>query len=99
MVAKVGGRGFAYVGLGRLGSVTLKFGESAVEWCERYPGTITVAAYLGRFGWNNVALDGGAPTGSAVPDDELRDLVDVSYQTIAGRLPRSARPAGWDVHG
>ena len=41
-------------------------------------------AYSGRSGWSTVRL------GGAVPDDEILELVDTSYQTIVAKLPRSA---------
>jgi predicted DNA-binding protein (MmcQ/YjbR family) len=53
---------------------------------ERYPGTVTESGYIGRFGWNTVRLTG------EVPDDELRELVDASYDAIVGKRPKSKRP-------
>ena len=44
-------------------------------------------AYLGRSGWNTLAL------GGAIPDAELRDAVDASYEMIVSRLPKKRRPA------
>ncbi|HEX3816282.1 MAG TPA: MmcQ/YjbR family DNA-binding protein [Mycobacteriales bacterium] len=90
LVAKVGGKGFAFLGLGKPpGGVSLKCGrnaEEAAEWRDRFPDAITVSAYIGRFGWNAVSLDG------AVPADDLRELVDLSYDTIVRKLPKSKRP-------
>src|SRR5512139_322804 len=91
MVAKVGGKGFAFVGLGEPGSVGVKATpEDGAAWRDRYPETITVSAYIGRFGWISVALDG------TVPADELTELIDDSYRLIAEKLPKARRPAGWD---
>jgi predicted DNA-binding protein (MmcQ/YjbR family) len=42
---------------------------------------------VGRYGWNSVEL------GPAVPDDELRELVDASYDAAVAALPKSRRPA------
>jgi predicted DNA-binding protein (MmcQ/YjbR family) len=90
LVAKVGGRGFAFIGLGGESSrVSLKCGrttEDAAEWRDRFPESITASPYIGRFGWNAVALDGG------VPSDEVRELVDLSYDSIVRRLPKAKRP-------
>jgi predicted DNA-binding protein (MmcQ/YjbR family) len=47
---------------------------------------VTTSAYIGRYGWNSVRY------GGAVPDDELRDLLDGSYNAIVGKLPKSKRP-------
>jgi len=60
--------------------------DEAAELRERYPGTVTVSAYIGRYGWNHVTLDG------AIPDDELREIVDESYAAIVAKLPKSKRP-------
>lgn len=92
MVAKVGGKGFAFVGLGGSGSVTVKATPDDGEmWRQRHPEAITTASYIGRFGWISVAVDAG------VPDDELLELVDESYRLIAAKLPKSKRPDGWDA--
>ena len=44
-------------------------------------------AYIGRSGWNTLRL------GGAIPDDEIREAVDASYETIVAKLPKSRRPA------
>jgi predicted DNA-binding protein (MmcQ/YjbR family) len=92
MVAKAGGKGFAFVGLGKPGSVAVKATpEEGAAWRDRYPETITASAYIGRFGWISVTLDG------TVPADELAELIDDSYRLIVAKLPKSRRPAGWDA--
>jgi predicted DNA-binding protein (MmcQ/YjbR family) len=88
LVCKVGGKAFAFVGLDA-GTVGVKCGrgaEDAAEWRDRYPEAVTASAYIGRYGWNTVRLAGG------VPDEELRELVDVSYDAVVAKLPRSRRP-------
>jgi predicted DNA-binding protein (MmcQ/YjbR family) len=47
-------------------------------------------AYIGRSGWNTLRIDGG------IPDDELLDAVDRSYELVVGKLPKKHRPEGWD---
>lgn len=86
LVAKVGGKIFAFLGGGGLGVKCGRDADEAAELRHRYPGSATISAYIGRYGWNAVALDG------VVPDDELRELVDVSYAAVVARLPRSKRP-------
>ena len=44
------------------------------------------AAYIGRSGWNSLRLDG------AIPDEELRDAVDASYELVVAKLPKKQRP-------
>jgi predicted DNA-binding protein (MmcQ/YjbR family) len=89
VVAKVGGKIFAF--LGTAGRVGLKCGpnrEVADEWLHTYPDDASVSAYIGRSGWNVLKV------GGAIPDDELREAIDASYDTIVGKLPKRDRPAG-----
>jgi predicted DNA-binding protein (MmcQ/YjbR family) len=88
LVAKVGGKAFAFIGLDA-GTVGVKCGrtaDEAAEWRDRYAGAITASAYIGRYGWNSVDWTG------PVPDDEVRELVDASYDAAVTALPRSRRP-------
>jgi predicted DNA-binding protein (MmcQ/YjbR family) len=87
LVAKVGGKVFAFLGSGT--GVTLKCGRDADEAAElraAYPDSISQSAYIGRYGWNSITLDG------ALPDDELCELVDASYDAVVAKLPRRLRP-------
>ena len=89
LVAKVGGKAFAFIGLDS-GTVGVKCGptsEAAAEWRARYPADITESAYIGRYGWNKVSLEGKVPAG------EVRELVDLSYDAVVAKLPRARRPA------
>jgi predicted DNA-binding protein (MmcQ/YjbR family) len=87
-VVKVADRIFAFLGGPGSETVGLKCGtrEEADELIARYPDDVTVMAYLGRYGWNAVRIDG------TIPDDEILELVDESYADIVRRLPRSRRP-------
>ena len=87
VVAKVGGKIFAFVGTGT--SVGVKCGsgrDEADEWLTRYPGHARVMAYIGRSGWNTLDI------GGAIPDEEILEAVDASYDTVVAKLPRSRRP-------
>ncbi|WP_433168626.1 MmcQ/YjbR family DNA-binding protein [Kribbella sp. CA-247076] len=86
VVAKVGEKIFAFLGGD---SVGLKCGnnrEEADELVDTYPEDVTKMAYIGRSGWNTIRL------GGAVPDDEILELIDSSYETIVAKLPKSRRP-------
>jgi len=48
---------------------------------------VTVMAYLGRYEWNTVPVDG------RVPDEDVYELIDASYADIVGRLPKAKRPS------
>ncbi len=88
VVAKVGPKIFAFLG-GDGTSVGLKCGrtrEEADEWLARYPGDASVMAYIGRSGWNSLRI------GGAIPDDELIEAIDASYDLVVSKLPKRERP-------
>lgn len=89
-VIKVGeaehGKIFAFLSAGHVGVKCGRSREVADEWLDRYPGDATVMAYIGRSGWNNLALD------SAIPDDELLAAVDDSYDLVVAGLAKKYRP-------
>ena len=87
LVPKVGGKAFAFIWMQGT-AVGLRASSTAVakEWQDRYPGAIEPSAYIGRHGWNSVPIAG------RVPDQEVRELVDMSYDTVVSRLPKSKRP-------
>ncbi len=92
-VVKVGegerGKIFAFLGADSVGVKSGRTREVADEWLERYPGAVTVMRYIGRSGWNTLAFDG-------IPDDELLEAVDLSYEHVVSGLPRVHRPVGWE---
>jgi predicted DNA-binding protein (MmcQ/YjbR family) len=90
VVVKVGPKIFAFLGSEPVNSVGLKCGptrEAADEWLLRYPEDTSVMAYIGRSGWNDLRI------GGAIPDDELLEAVDASYQAVVSKLPKKDRPA------
>jgi predicted DNA-binding protein (MmcQ/YjbR family) len=89
LVYKVGGKIFVFFGLHGPGpaAMMVSCGPDAAEWRDRYPAEITIGPYIGRYGWNSVLIDGG------VPMDELRELLDLSYERVVNALPKSKRPA------
>jgi predicted DNA-binding protein (MmcQ/YjbR family) len=100
VVAKVGGKVFAFLGAGgpagQPATIGLKCGatrEAADEWLLRYPGDASVMAYIGRFGWNSLR------TGGAIPDDEVLEAVDASYRAVLAKLPRKDRPGSAQTEG
>ncbi|MGE5134913.1 MAG: MmcQ/YjbR family DNA-binding protein [Gemmatimonadota bacterium] len=91
VVAKVGPKIFAFLGGGPSGAVGLKCGpgrDVADEWLARYPDDASVMPYIGRSGWNSLRI------GGAIPDDELLEAVDASYQAVVSKLPKKHRPPG-----
>jgi predicted DNA-binding protein (MmcQ/YjbR family) len=94
IVVKVGPKIFAFLGgepaPGSPPEVGLKCGanrEIADEWLARFPNDARVMAYIGRSGWNTLRA------GGAIPDDELLEAIDTSYDAVVAKLPRKDRPA------
>jgi predicted DNA-binding protein (MmcQ/YjbR family) len=85
-VFKVAGKMFALVSLGPPpGSVSLKCDpDLAADLRARYTG-ISAGYHLNKRHWNTVALDG------SVPDEDLADLIDHSYDLVVARLTRAER--------
>jgi predicted DNA-binding protein (MmcQ/YjbR family) len=93
IVVKVGAKIFAFLGSESesRSAVGVKCGptrEVADEWLLRYPDDASVMAYIGRSGWNTLR------TGGAIPDDEVLEAVDASYDAVVRRLPKKDRPTG-----
>jgi predicted DNA-binding protein (MmcQ/YjbR family) len=44
--------------------------------------------YIGRSGWNTLRF------GGVIPDDEVFEAVDSSFDAVVRKLPRKDRPAG-----
>jgi predicted DNA-binding protein (MmcQ/YjbR family) len=89
VVVKVASKIFAFFGPPGTSGVGLKCGPNrdvADEWLKRYPDDAGVMSYIGRSGWNNLRIGGG------IPDEELREAVDASYEAVVSKLPRRDRP-------
>ncbi len=91
-VVKVGSRIFAFLGApdgqARIGLKCGPTREAADEWIQRFPADARPSPYIGRSGWNTLHLDG------AIPDDELTEAVDASYEAVVAKLPKRERPQG-----
>lgn len=92
LVAKVGpsekGKIFAFLGRSSVGVKAGASREEADEWLARYPDDASVMAYMGRNGWNTLALDG------AISLEELLEAVEDSYEAVVAKLPKKYRPEG-----
>jgi predicted DNA-binding protein (MmcQ/YjbR family) len=87
VVTKVAKKIFAFVGSGE--SVGVKCGgsrEEADQWFVRFPSDVTVMRYIGRSGWNTLKV------GGEIPDDEIYEAIDESYERVVAKLPKKDRP-------
>jgi predicted DNA-binding protein (MmcQ/YjbR family) len=88
VVVKVATKIFAFLGSGTsVGVKCAKTREEADEWLARYPQDAAVMPYIGRSGWNTLRF------GGAIPDGELLEAVDASYDTIVAKLAKKDRPS------
>jgi predicted DNA-binding protein (MmcQ/YjbR family) len=53
----------------------------------QYPDDASAMSYIGRYGWNSLRLNG------KIPEAELLEAVDASYDAVVSRLPKKERPA------
>ena len=85
-VFKVAGRMFALVPLGGSpGNISLKCDPDLALGLRARYAAITAGYHLNKRHWNTVELDG------SVPDEELLDLIDHSYDLVVARLTRAQR--------
>lgn len=92
-VAKVAEKIFVF-GLGSgagdsVATVGVKCGASraeADEWLLQYPDDASVMPYIGRSGWNTLII------GGAIPDAEILEAIDTSYDLVVSKLPKKHRP-------
>jgi len=89
-VAKVHDKIFVFMGSETVGVKSGANRDEADEWLLRYPDDAAAMAYIGRSGWNTLRV------GCGIPDEDLREAVDVSYELVVSRLPKKHRPEGWE---
>ncbi len=90
VVVKVSSKIFVFLGGQSARTVGVKCGPDrtvADEWLVRYPDHASVLPYIGRSGWNSLQF------GGAIPDDEVLEAVDSSYEAVLRKLPKKDRPA------
>ncbi len=74
------------IGFSHDADVGVKCRCHSCEWLLRYPHDARVMAYIGRSGWNTLQI------GGAIPDDEIREAIVSSYETVVAKLPKRDRP-------
>lgn len=86
-LAKVGSKIFLFPGrMDGRSTITVKNTEAAVaELKQRYPDFASAAPYLNKRLWVRLIID-------EVPADEVRELIDDSYDQVVAKLPKAERP-------
>ena len=86
LVFKVGGKVFALLMMEPPPRISLKCDpERAIELRERTEA-VQPGYHLNKRHWNTIEPDG------SLLDDEIRELIDHSYELVVASLPKSARP-------
>jgi predicted DNA-binding protein (MmcQ/YjbR family) len=86
-VAKVGDKIFLFPsdGAGESSMSIKNDAEVIEELKQRYPDYVGPAPYLNKRLWARVLLE-------HLPDDEVRELIDDSYDLVVASLPKARRP-------
>jgi predicted DNA-binding protein (MmcQ/YjbR family) len=85
-VYKVGGKMFALVPRGaEPPRVSLKCDPEWAEVLRNAYAAVRPGYHLNKKHWNTVVLDG------SIPDDELEELIQHSYELVVASLPRRVR--------
>ncbi len=59
--------------------------EQAVLLREKYEGTITPGFHMNKTLWNTIICDG------TIPDKEILEMIDHSYEEVVKKLPKKLR--------
>ena len=90
-VAKVGAKIFAFLGDATRRREVRRDQGRGRRVADPLPGRRLRHGVHRPVGWNTLRLDG------AIPDDELIEAVDTSYDLVVARLPKRERPQGWSA--
>ncbi len=88
-VFKVGGKLFALISVEtEANTINLKCDpDHAVILRQVYPDDVKPGYHMNKKHWNTVTFDG------SVPDDELLDMLQESYDLVVAKLPKAEREA------
>jgi len=67
--------------------VSLKCDPDLAQALRRTHRAVVPGYHLNKRHWNTVTLDG------SIADDELRGMIDHSWEQVVARMPRAKRPA------
>ncbi|MGX7678056.1 MmcQ/YjbR family DNA-binding protein [Jatrophihabitans sp. DSM 45814] len=90
-VAKVGDKIFLFPSSDEAEpSISVKNTAEVIEELkQRYPDHVGPAPYLNKRLWARVLIE-------QLPTEEIRELIDDSYELVVASLPKSKRPQGTD---
>ena len=87
-VFKVGGKMFAFVSLeGDPGFVNLKCDPARALGLRELHAAVRPGYHSNKRHWNSVELDG------SIGAEDLREMVEHSYELVVSKLPKRARPS------
>ena len=85
LVFKVGGKMFALTDMDTFGSINLKCDpERAVELREAHDYVLP-GYHMSKVHWNTILI------GTGIPERQLRELIDHSYELVKASLPKATR--------
>lgn len=99
-----GGHQVAKVGEGKVGKMFMSAGsvqdvpaialrcidmEDRQFWRDKHPDAIGPQQYMVHIPWNRIDL-------GKIPDDEMQELIDISYDVVVRGLAKKHRPVGWE---
>ena len=85
LVFKVKGKMFALTDLDLFVSINLKCDpDEAIELRERYPA-VQPGYHMNKKHWNTILMD------NSIPDRNLKEWIENSYQLVRASLPKSQR--------
>ncbi len=84
-VMKVMGKMFALIPIDAPPRISLKCEPTLAEILRQTYPAVTPGYHLNKRHWNSIEVDG------SIPDDEIRDMIDTSYDLVVKSLPKTQR--------
>jgi predicted DNA-binding protein (MmcQ/YjbR family) len=86
-VFKVVGKMYALVPVDGDVTMTLKCDPELAVWLRQKYAAVVPGYHTNKKHWNTVAVDG------SIPDDELKEMIEHSWDCVVAGMPKSKRPA------
>ena len=85
LVFKVGGKLFALTDIDTFGSINLKCDPARAEELREAHDYVRLGYHMNKKHWNTVLI------GTGVPEGQLRELIDHSYELVRASLSKAAK--------